>query len=136
MHQNVIQATTLSSYSFLVSKKAVTFEVGSYGVDKEQLSCGVSVVNDFLYVAWQTQQEAFITINDVETPVYSIKYHQQYSVGKVKFIGDIKNFDRVEKHQVIAYVDDMPNTGRILFYPAHWFDNNSPTKVDGAICVA
>lgn len=54
---NIVEATTLSSYGFLSGKKSVTFEVGSFGFDISQLEFGYNAIKSFLQFAWQKEKQ-------------------------------------------------------------------------------
>lgn len=129
----VAKASTLASYGFLEGKKAVTLEVGEGGVDDVQLNFGMQAIIGFLDYVWKDPMQD--TQSEQYDDVYRVSYFQPYSTGKVRFIGNLANFDEVTKDQVIAYIDDepiaAPQDGLILFYPTHWFEVDSPTKADG-----
>ncbi len=140
IRKNVTTATTLSSYAFLQGKKAVTFEVGSHGVDEKQLNLGMSTIKRFLAHAWK-QETVFDNniVTNQSSLTYEIKYFQGYQSGQVRFEKKFSNFERVNKGQIIAYVDDIPTpspiSGKILLYPSHWFLENSTVKPDGIFVI-
>jgi|GEM_PF-219250 len=136
---NISKATTLSTYGFLAGKKSVTFEVGDFGFDSKQLNFGFNTIENFLNFAWNLKNKIDASSCKTPTQTYEIKYFQPYSQGEVIFSKAFKNFESVEKGQVIAFLNKKsictPVSGKILLYPKKWFEKGSPIKADGLFFV-
>lgn len=137
---NITQASTLSTYGYLEGKMAVTFEVGSHGVDVYQLEVGIHTTQSFLNFAWSNHRHPQAIRPEQHTAsTYDIQHFQPYTGGEVKFEKNFKNFESIHKNQVIAYVNGIaissPITGKVLLYPQKWFVKNSTVQPDGLFIV-
>lgn len=137
IRKNIKAPSTLASYGFLKGKRAVTFEVGSKGMDPYQLALGTETIQRFLDDAWhgECHEKSWLPV----APDYEIKHFAPYDKGQVVFEKPLKNFDPIEQDQVIARVEGRPvatpMAGHILLYPKKWFNDDSPIKADGLFFV-
>lgn len=137
--REIKEATTLSTYCFLINKKSVAFEVGGYGVDLYQLEFGLNTIKSFLQFAWNKNLPIKLSNFRVLGSVYDMSFCHSYSEGVVKFERNFKNFEEIQKGQTIVYVDSKPvyspMSGKILLYPQKWFRSDSIVKPDGLFFV-
>ncbi len=127
--------TTSSSYMYLLNKRGMTVEIGSNGIDTNQLSQGLEIIHNAL--SYNPLNYSVKPSSELG-PIYTSHHLEPYNGGEIVFRKNLKNFDSIHSGDIIGKLDGRDivsqKNGKILLFPQIMFENKQAPP-EGIYCL-